>query len=174
VIPRLVYSFIQVFSRGKGLVAAVPQEGGVKRDTRQKGIRGETFAYWYLRRHGYRPYVTNFTYPGIPGEIDFVGYDGPTLAFVEVKLRCGPEPWNPRPEDAVENTKRRNLMRIARQFLRFRGHPNTAYRFDVLAIDSRPGQSPSVRLTKGAFGMRGEVPAAPDPAPANPAPPSPE
>ena len=46
---------------------------------RPTGIRGETYAYWY-RRHGYVFVARNFTSPGIEGEIDVVGYDGPTLA----------------------------------------------------------------------------------------------
>jgi Holliday junction resolvase-like predicted endonuclease len=40
------------------------------------GARGETYAYWYLRRHGYILVARSFTYPGIKGEIDRVGYDG--------------------------------------------------------------------------------------------------
>src|SRR5580692_2759702 len=64
----------------------------VKNRARQTGVRGETYAYWYLRRHGYILVARNFTSPGIKGEIDMVGYDGPTLAFVEVKTRTIVEP----------------------------------------------------------------------------------
>ena len=56
---------------------------------RRTGIRGETFAYWYLRRHGYIIIARNFTVPGMKGEIDLVGYDGAVLAFIEVKTRTG-------------------------------------------------------------------------------------
>jgi putative endonuclease len=132
-----------------------------KNRARQTGIRGETYAYWYLRRHGYVLVARNFTSPGIKGEIDMVGYDGQTLAFVEVKTRTIAEPARSAqssarpvpltPEEAVNWEKRRNLSRMARQFLRARHIEEAACRFDVLAIESRPGAKPVVRLHKGAF-----------------------
>ena len=132
-----------------------------KHRARQTGIRGETYAYWYLRRHGYVLVARNFTSPGIKGEIDMVGYDGPTLAFVEVKTRTAVDPALPsqssarpaplRPDEAVNREKRRNLSRMARQFLRARHIETAPCRCDVLAIDTRPGQKPVVRLHKGAF-----------------------
>ena len=91
---------------------------------------------------------------GVKGEIDMVGYDGPVLAFVEVKTRAAAEPGKPAvpsPEDAVNHEKRRHLARMARQFLRARRIDSPAYRFDVLAIETRPGARPEVRLHKGAF-----------------------
>ncbi len=50
-------------------------------------MRGETYAYWYLRKQGYIFVSRNYTLPGIKGEIDLVGYDGKTPAFVEVRTR---------------------------------------------------------------------------------------
>src|SRR5580704_1635436 len=58
-----------------------------KHVARRTGIRGETYAYWYLRRHGYIFVARNYTPRGIKGELDLVGYDGETLAFVEVRTR---------------------------------------------------------------------------------------
>jgi putative endonuclease len=121
---------------------------------RRTGVRGETYAYWYLRRHGYIVVARNYMRSGVKGEIDMVGYDGPVLAFVEVKTRAAAEPGKPatpRPEDAVNDDKRRHLARMARQFLRARRIDSPAYRFDVLAIETRPGARPEVRLHKGAF-----------------------
>ncbi len=60
-----------------------------KQEARRTGIRGETYAYWYLRRNGYVFVARNYTPRGIKGEIDLVGYDGKTLAFVEVRTRTG-------------------------------------------------------------------------------------
>jgi putative endonuclease len=155
------------FAARKGLGAtppspSVPTGTGAtaKNRARQTGIRGETHAYWYLRRHGYVLVARNFTSPGIKGEIDMVGYDGQTLAFVEVKTRTivapAPSSQSSRPapltpEEAVNWEKRRNLSRMARQFLRARHIEEAACRFDVLAIESRPGTKPVVRLHKGAF-----------------------
>ena len=55
------------------------------------------------------------------------------------------------PESAVNIEKRRNISRVAQQFLRARHIESTECRFDVLAIETRAGQKPSARLHKGAF-----------------------
>jgi Holliday junction resolvase-like predicted endonuclease len=89
-----------------------------------------------------------------------VGYDGATLAFVEVKTRTVAEPAPSSqssppapltPEEAVNWEKRRNLSRMARQFLRTRQIETAPCRFDVLASETPPGQKPVIRLHKGAF-----------------------
>src|ERR1700676_3408449 len=79
----------------KGLTesSAPPTRSAVGSKARRTGVRGETYAYWYLRRNGYIMIARNFTYRGMKGEIDLVGYDGATLAFVEVKTRT-PSPPN--------------------------------------------------------------------------------
>jgi len=128
-----------------------------KERARRTGVRGETYAYWYLRRHGYVLVARNFTSPGLKGEIDMVGYDGAVLAFVEVKTRTMLEPsakcaaLQATPESAVNIEKRRNISRMAQQFLRARRIGSAECRFDVLAIATRLGQKPLVRLHKGAF-----------------------
>jgi Holliday junction resolvase-like predicted endonuclease len=58
-----------------------------KLEARSTGVRGETCAYWYLRRHGYVFVARNYMPRGIKGELDLIGYDGKTLAFVEVRTR---------------------------------------------------------------------------------------
>ena len=138
----------------KGLAesAAAPARTAASgRKARRTGVRGETYAYWYLRRHGYVMVARNFSVRGMKGEIDLVGYDGETLAFVEVKTRTGARDDFGAPEDAVTFEKKRNLTRMARQFLRDYKTGAPPFRFDILAIESRPGQRPVVRLHKGAF-----------------------
>jgi putative endonuclease len=120
-------------------------------ERRRTGIRGETFAYWYLRRNGYTIIARNFRVPGLKGEIDLIGYDGGVLSFVEVKTRTGEPGLFGLPEDAVTPDKRRFVSRMARQFLAERRIPEAKCRFDVVAIESRPGRRPLVRLHKGAF-----------------------
>lgn len=139
------------FAARKGLAEARPEDSA-KEQARRTGVRGETYAYWYLRRHGYILVARNYTAPGIKGEIDMVGYDGSVLAFVEVKTRSASDPNQPKPEEAVNWDKRRNLTRMARQFLRSRHVDEAACRFDVLAIETKPGARPTIRLHKGAFG----------------------
>ncbi len=120
---------------------------------RRTGIRGETYAYWFLRSKGYVMVARNFMTPGVKGEIDIVGYDGPTLAFVEVKTRSANDgsAKHLRPEDAVDDEKQRNVSRIAQRFRLARRVDTTNCRFDVVAIETRPGAPPIVRLHKGVL-----------------------
>jgi putative endonuclease len=153
-IANLMFSILNyVAKRG---VTAARVEVASKQVARQTGVKGETYAYWYLRRQGYTPVARNYTVAGIKGEIDIVAYDGPVLVFVEVKTRSASGPWQARPEEAVNHDKRRNLSRMARQFLRSRRIESAICRFDVLAIETRRGQKPTVRLHKDAFGMGAE------------------
>lgn len=136
----------------KGLRADSPAtalEG--KHQAQARGVRGETYAYWYLRCHGYIFIARNYMVPGIKGEIDLIGYDGATLAFVEVKTRSGGKGEFGLPEDSVTRDKRRHLARMARVFLAERHIPEAPCRFDVMAIESHPGRSPDARLHKDAF-----------------------
>jgi putative endonuclease len=154
-LARLMFAFVD-FAARKGLSDADGGNATAKQRARRTGIRGETYAYWYLRRHGYVLVARNFRSPGIKGEIDMVGYDGDVLAFVEVKTRAAASENDsskpqPRPEDAVNWEKRRNLSRMARQFLRARRIESASCRFDVMAIENRAGARPEVRLHKGAF-----------------------
>ena len=137
----------------KGLAdsAAPPTREAAKRRARRTGVRGETYAYWYLRRNGYVMIARNFTYRGIKGEIDLVGYDGATVAFVEVKTRTSARGAFGSPEEAVTREKRQHLSRMARQFVREYRTGDTPFRFDILAIEAPPGKRPVVRLHKGAF-----------------------
>ncbi|MGH9689600.1 MAG: YraN family protein [Candidatus Acidiferrales bacterium] len=161
VFARLVFAWVD-FGARKGLTENVAEDSSgtplasAKKRARQTGIRGETYAYWYLRRHGYILVARNYMFPGFKGEIDIVGYDGPVLAFVEVKTRVAPASGQSslgytKPEEAVHWDKQRNLTRMAQQFLRVRRIESSSYRFDILAIESRAGAPPEVRLHKGAF-----------------------
>jgi Holliday junction resolvase-like predicted endonuclease len=89
------------------------------------------------------------------GEIHMAGYDGRVLAFMEVKTRLKKDGNGARPvptaEEAVDREKCGNVARMARQFLRARRIEGQPYRFDVLAIETRPGAKPAVRLHRGAY-----------------------
>jgi putative endonuclease len=161
-LARLMFAMV-AFNARKGLTETAAESSDSNRANsateraRRTGVRGETYAYWYLRRHGYVLIARNFTSPGLKGEIDMVGYDGSVLAFVEVKTRTRMDAsqkdaaLQATPESAVNIEKRRNISRVAQQFLRARHIESTECRFDVLAIETRAGQKPSVRLHKGAF-----------------------
>ena len=134
-----------------GLATQSSSHDGEQRSPHVTGVRGETFAYWYLRRHGYVIVCRNFRAPGVNGEIDLVGFDGQILAFIEVKTRTSKPGPATLPEDAVTADKRRFLARMPRQFLADRRLSNVDWRYDVLAIQSGAGHRPIVRLHKGAF-----------------------
>jgi Holliday junction resolvase-like predicted endonuclease len=122
-----------------------------KQRARRTGIRGETYAYWFLRAQGYVMVARNFITPGLKGEIDIVGYDGSTLAFVEVKTRSASDnpSDNAPPELAVDDEKQQNVTRLATRFSAARRVDLDHCRFDVVAIETRPGRAPIVRLHKG-------------------------
>ena len=122
-----------------------------KHVARRTGIRGETYAYWYLRHHGYVFVARNYTPRGAKGEIDLIGYDGKTLAFVEVRTRTVRDGLSALPELSVTLDKQHVVVRTAQRFLADRHVDECPCRFDVVAIDNEPGSPPVVRLHKDAF-----------------------
>lgn len=131
---------------------AKPETRSAKKlEARSTGVRGETYAYWYLRRRGYVFVAKNYTPRGIKGELDLVGYDGNTLAFVEVRTRTVKQDATALPELSVTKEKQHLVVRTAQRFLAERHVGECPLRFDVLAVDNRPGLPPVVRLHKDAF-----------------------
>jgi putative endonuclease len=114
-------------------------------------VRGETYAYWYLRRMGYVFVARNYMPARAKGEIDMIGYDGETLAFVEVRTRTVREEMMALPELSVKEEKQKLVARAAKMFLLERRVKECLCRFDVLAIDNKIGRAPVVRLHKDAF-----------------------
>lgn len=60
-VARLIFAIVN-FAARKGLSEsndANSQEITLKQQARRTGIRGETYAYWYLRRHGYTMVARN-------------------------------------------------------------------------------------------------------------------
>jgi len=122
-----------------------------KHVARHTGIRGETYAYWYLRHHGYIFVARNYTPRSAKGEIDLIGYDGKTLSFVEVRTRTVRDGLSALPELSVTPDKQHAVVRTAQRFLAERHVGECPCRFDVVAIDNEPGRPPVVRLHKDAF-----------------------
>jgi putative endonuclease len=151
IFSRLMFQAVRWASR-RGLREGEDFSGGAKKqEARRTGVRGETYAYWYLRRNGYVFVAKNYMPRGIKGEIDLVGYDGKTLAFVEVRTRTVKQDATALPELSVTREKQHVVVRTAQRFLAERRVGECPCRFDVLAIDNRPGQPPVVRLHKDAF-----------------------
>lgn len=115
------------------------------------GTQGERYAYWYLRRLGYIFLARNYTPSRSKGEIDLVGFDGNTLAFVEVRTRAAIKGKPGLPELSITRDKHELFVRTANLFLREWHIPECPVRFDVVAIDNSPGIPPTVRLHKDAL-----------------------
>src|SRR3972149_4800493 len=81
---RAVFGGVNFLAARRGRAPAAAEEADARRVT---GIRGETYAYWYLRRQGYTIVRRNYRTPHRRGEIDLIGWGGPGLAFVGVKKR---------------------------------------------------------------------------------------
>jgi putative endonuclease len=150
IFSQLAFRLVHGDSR-KGLRDDAPDSpDSRKQESRKAGVRGERYAYWFLRRHGYVFVARNYTPKGIKSEIDLVCYDGETLAFVE-RTRTVRDGLSGLPELSVTTDKQRVLVRTAQRFLLERHWADCACRFDVVAIDNRPGLPPEVRLHKDAF-----------------------
>lgn len=113
------------------------------------GARGESLAYWYLRQAGYTIVARNWRARAGGGELDLVGWEGPTLAFVEVKSRtsqaAGP------PEEAVTSNKQKRIIKGAKEYLRQLKRKPLSCRFDVVSVSLHPAKDLEVRLIKSAF-----------------------
>ncbi len=129
--------------------ASLLPKGGDKVESLDLGARGETLAYWYLRRTGYTVVARNWRARSGTGELDLVGWEGPILAFVEVKTRTS-EAAGP-PEEAVSSSKQERVVRAAREYLRQLRRIPEGCRFDVVSVSLHPEKGLQVRLIKDAF-----------------------
>lgn len=126
-------------------------------NTKKLGDRGEAIAAAYLKRKHYR--VLEHQYRYRKGDIDLICYDPSdersergAIVFVEVKTRKNHRFG--RPEDAVDATKQRRIIQVARGYLHDRGLEDAPCRFDVVAITLRRGRPPRVRHFEDAFWVR--------------------
>lgn len=118
----------------------------MKPSTRTIGNAGEALALRELKRLGYRIVETNFSAAG--GEIDVVAEHRGVLVFVEVKARADDSFGTPL--DAVDERKRRRLIRAAKAFLATRRISDRLVRFDVAAVDLSTSP-PEVTVLPDAF-----------------------
>jgi putative endonuclease len=146
---RLMYRALVWKERQRALRAGQQRIGGEKAPHLVTGERGEMLAYWYLRQEGYTIVARNRRARSGAGEVDLIGWDGPTLAFVEVKTRTS-EVTGP-PELAVSRAKQKRIAKAAHDYLRHLRKKAVNYRFDIVSVywDAETGLR--VRLIKNAF-----------------------
>jgi len=115
------------------------------------GARGEQLAAEHLQRRGYAIVARNFRTRW--GELDIVACDGETLLFCEVKTLRG-RSRDRDPLEAVRQGKRRQVRRMAAQFLaECRDRPRASeLRFDVVGVTiDRGGRLLALEHLEGAF-----------------------
>ncbi len=117
-----------------------------KQSNQTTGKLGEQIGEGYLKKQGYQIVERNVRSPF--GEIDLVALHRGTLVFVEIKTRR--DHTFGYPEEAVNERKKNQLVRLASWYLA--GHPKLEppVRFDVLAIQME-GEKPNIRLIENAF-----------------------
>ncbi|MGZ8900332.1 MAG: YraN family protein [Limisphaerales bacterium] len=116
----------------------------------ERGSLGEDAARDYLKGQGLKFLTANFSCK--EGEIDLIFRDGETLVFVEVKTRTAG--GRTRPGKAVDNRKRRALIRTANEYLRLLKNPAVAYRYDVVEVLLVNGTVTEVRHNANSFTSR--------------------
>ena len=95
------------------------------------GTHGEEDAYFHLRQLGYVMVARNFRSPRCRGEIDLIGWDADVLCFIEVKTRTSRDVKTA--EAAVDRHKRRELAKVAREYLRLLP-PLCQWRIDIVSV----------------------------------------
>jgi hypothetical protein len=80
-IARIGFAWVRWQSRQGLRDPGEATESANKHEALQLGVRGETYAYWYLRRLGYVFIARNYMPSRAKGELDLIGYDGETLAI---------------------------------------------------------------------------------------------
>jgi putative endonuclease len=108
------------------------------------GAQAEDWAAQFLRQHGLKPVTHN--YRCRLGEIDLIMQDGPTLVFVEVRLRSNAGFGGA--AASIDSRKQQRLIRTAQHYLA--GIANLPpCRFDAVLMDDAQGGN--VQWLKNAF-----------------------
>jgi len=115
----------------------------------ETGRHGERLVYWHLRQAGYTVVARNRRPGAGGGELDIVAWDGPVLAFIEVKTRTSADAGPP--EVAVLPKQRRRILQSAQTYLRRLDRRDVSYRFDIASVSWNADAGFAVRVFKNAF-----------------------
>lgn len=111
------------------------------------GKKGENLAKRHLEKLGYTILAQNYRIR--LGEIDIVAEDSRTLVFVEVKTRT--EMTHGGPLEAITPAKKRQLSKVALEYLGRYGRHDSPARFDVVAILLSSGMVVEIEVIQNAF-----------------------
>jgi putative endonuclease len=115
---------------------------------RALGSRGEDLAMRFLQKQRYLIVDRNYRPRNGKGEVDLIGWDDETLAFIEVKTRASDE--TAAPERAVHPEKQKHIIRAAEAYTRRAKVSGDSIRFDVVTVITEGG-TPTIQLYKNAF-----------------------
>jgi putative endonuclease len=140
--------FTHAVIRALDWVAALTLPPHKSPEHQRTGRRGEEDVYFFLRRRGYVMVARNFRSHNRRGEIDLIGWDNDVLCFIEVKTRTR----DVKPaEAAVDREKQRNLILVAREYLRHLA-PSCQWRFDVVSVYyEKQSRQPQFETFRSAF-----------------------
>ncbi|MDF2519836.1 MAG: YraN family protein [Clostridia bacterium] len=117
------------------------------------GAFGEDMACSYLQGMGYKIIERNFSCR--VGEVDIIGIDGDTIAFIEVKSRTGVSYGNP--SEAVSRTKQGRIVKTALFFMTKHRLFDYMCRFDVIEVlTDGTKENININLIKNAFEYSGK------------------
>ena len=154
-LARIIYQALarKERKRARALSAACihqPQKSTGERGSHlETGRRGERLAYWYLRRMGYQIVARNLRGSHGAAELDLVAWEGPVLAFVEVKTRTSREAGPP--ETAVSFAQQKRITAAAETYMRGLKYRAVNYRFDIVSVAWHQTDGYQLRLIKDAF-----------------------
>ena len=111
------------------------------------GRSAEQLAARWLQKKGYRILERNLRLGG--GELDLIAQYQETLVFIEVKGRrtdqFGGAPY------AIDDRKKRQIIKLASYYLSLHGLSNQFCRFDVILVIGTDQVSPTVTHLEQAF-----------------------
>jgi putative endonuclease len=153
IFSRAVYTILarNERKRARALKGRPPWKlSGGNNDHLETGRHGETLVYWYLRQNGYTMVARNRQGSGGAGELDLVGWDGPVLAFIEVKTRTTEEAGPP--EASLQASQQERIVRAAQRYIKRLKIAPASFRFDIASVSWHPERGYGVRVIKNAFG----------------------
>jgi putative endonuclease len=100
------------------------------------GAQAEQWAARHLQQQGLKPITNNYRCRF--GEIDLIMQDGPSLVFIEVRLRRNADFGGA--AASIDNRKQQRIIRTAQQYLSGLDHIPPC-RFDVVLMDDAQGHN---------------------------------